>query len=403
MPARCHPRTLFRDVQRRCLSQPGRRRRLVVGLPTATAAARRPWTVSTARWSTPAARRVCGARSRGVHPGRGCGSDRPSWRAATPARSRTRSGKACTRSSPTRSEPGGRMSPRTEAAAASTAPAMPGRRGSRLRSGTYLREIAVDPVDSQILYAGGSRAFKSEAARPPAPRASCAARTAARAWTALDGLAWPFAARIAIDPSNHNRLILGSPGTGFLARTLPGATTGVEGPSAGGAQLAVGRVPQSLAGPGELHAAPRAPGTRGLERLRPAGAGAVAGRPRLRRRDRHAGVVIPAARAGGRSGGGIYLARFEVEGAARSPASSLSCGDGRDRAAKDGGEGGILNPRGGISAYTISNRAPSTARTSLRKGEPLYRAHPLARQVAVTARRSASPSPSGPPAVSRRK
>src|SRR5215510_9744087 len=41
------------------------------------------------------------------------------------------------------------------------------------------------------------------------------------------------------------------------------------------------------------------------------------------------------------------------------------------------------NPRGGISAYTISNRAPSTTRTSLRVRRGLYRVRPdRAREVA---------------------
>jgi photosystem II stability/assembly factor-like uncharacterized protein len=101
---------------------------------------------------------------------------------------------------------------------------------TRLRSGTYFRDVAVDPVDTQVLYAAGSRAFKSGSSASGS-EGLLQSTDGGQTWTSLNGgLAWPFAARIAVDPANHYRLILGSPGAGFLTCTLPGATTGIEDP-----------------------------------------------------------------------------------------------------------------------------------------------------------------------------
>jgi hypothetical protein len=185
---------------------------------------------------------------------------------------------------------------------------------SRLRSGTYLRDVVVDPLDSQILYAGGSRAFKS-GGQAAGSEGILRSENGGQTWTALDGLAWPFAARIAIDPANHSRLILGSPGNGFLARTLPGATTGVEGPIAATSFSLSDAFPNPSPG--------RVSFTLHLER--PARVDwsvcDLQGRVLWRGgRSCDAGLATlawdPGPRAGGRSGGGIYFARFEVEGRA---------------------------------------------------------------------------------------
>src|SRR5262245_3737635 len=123
-----------------------------------------------------------------------------------------------------------------------------GQTWTRLKSGTYLRDVAADPVDAQVLYAAGSRAFKSGSS---ASGSEGILRSAdgGKTWTSLnDGLAWPFAARIAVDPANHQRLILGSPGAGFLTRTLPGPTTGIEAPGAAPAVSLSGPFPNPSAG-----------------------------------------------------------------------------------------------------------------------------------------------------------
>lgn len=91
---------------------------------------------------------------------------------------------------------------------------------SKVRSGTYTRGVAIDPTNSNVIYITSSKAFKGGG---PAAGSEGVLRSAdgGLTWASLsDGLAWPFAAQIVIDPSNVNRLIIGSPGTGFFTRTL---------------------------------------------------------------------------------------------------------------------------------------------------------------------------------------
>lgn len=91
---------------------------------------------------------------------------------------------------------------------------------SKLRDGTYTRGVAIDPTNPNVIYATSSRALKAGA---PAAGSEGVLRSTdgGLTWISLnDDLAWPFAAQIVIDPSNQNRLIIGSPGTGFFARTL---------------------------------------------------------------------------------------------------------------------------------------------------------------------------------------
>jgi hypothetical protein len=96
-----------------------------------------------------------------------------------------------------------------------------------LRAGTYMRDVAVDPVNPQVLYACGSRAFKSGSVAAGS-EGILRSIDGGAAWTSLnDGLPWPFGARIAVDPWNRNRLILGSPGAGFRERILLGEVAGV--------------------------------------------------------------------------------------------------------------------------------------------------------------------------------
>ena len=99
---------------------------------------------------------------------------------------------------------------------------------TRLLSATYLRDVAPDPIYPLVLVAAASRAFKSGSSVSGSEglqRSDDGGVT----WTSLnDGLPWPFAARIAVDPSNHNRLIVGCSGSGFFERTLPGLAVAVE-------------------------------------------------------------------------------------------------------------------------------------------------------------------------------
>jgi photosystem II stability/assembly factor-like uncharacterized protein len=104
----------------------------------------------------------------------------------------------------------------------------------QLKNATYMRDVAIDPTDPNVIYAAASRAFKS-ASSPVGSEGLERSEDGGQTWTSLnDGLAWPFAARIVIDPANNRRLILGSPGNGFFERTLPGASVAVEPPVARG-------------------------------------------------------------------------------------------------------------------------------------------------------------------------
>lgn len=183
---------------------------------------------------------------------------------------------------------------------------------TRLRNATYMRDVAIDPTDPNVLYAAASRAFKtgSSAAGSEGLERSI---DGGLSWTSLnDGLAWPFAARIAIDPANNQRLVLGSPGNGFFERTLPGAAVGVE-PGGASGDLAL-----SNARPNPARGAVAFT----LELARPArvewSVHDLQGREVWRgAQDCGAGIATLAFHpeaAAARLRGGIYFARFGVEG-----------------------------------------------------------------------------------------
>ncbi|MGH7729738.1 MAG: WD40/YVTN/BNR-like repeat-containing protein [Candidatus Eiseniibacteriota bacterium] len=184
---------------------------------------------------------------------------------------------------------------------------------TRLWSATYLRDAAIDPVNLNVLYAGASRAFKSGSS-VTGSEGLARSEDGGQTWTLLnDGLPWPFAARIAIDPANHDRVILGSPGNGFFERTLPAATVGVDLP------LPPSGSPLSHAFPDPSRGAVAFT----LELARPAEVAwsvyDLMGR-RIWNRIERCGVGAvtlgfdPAWVTGPRPRGGIYFARFRVEG-----------------------------------------------------------------------------------------
>jgi hypothetical protein len=184
---------------------------------------------------------------------------------------------------------------------------------SKLRNGTYLRDVAVNPVNPALLYAAGSRVFKSGGS-VTGSEGVLLSINGGQTWTSLnDGLAWPYAGRIAIDPANPDRLIIGSPGAGFFERTLTGVTVGVEPlPAPGGIALSAARPNPA---PGVVAFT--------LELARPArvewSVHDLQGREVWRgAQDCGAGVATlefdPATAAATRLRGGIYFARFGVEG-----------------------------------------------------------------------------------------
>jgi len=89
----------------------------------------------------------------------------------------------------------------------------------KLRTSDFARSVAVDGAG--VIYLTTSPACR---AGGPAEGSEGILRSedGGRTWVSLaDGLAWPFGGPVAIDPANSRRIFLGSPGTGFLVRTLP--------------------------------------------------------------------------------------------------------------------------------------------------------------------------------------
>jgi hypothetical protein len=184
---------------------------------------------------------------------------------------------------------------------------------ARLRNATYMRDVALDPVDPNVIYAAGSRALKSGSSASGS-EGLLRSQDGGQTWASLnDGLPWPFAARIAVDPANHLRLILGSPGAGFFERTLPGQAVAVEPPT----------VPGDLSLSSAFPDPSRAAVAFTLRLARPTrvewSVHDLQGRMIWSGAERRGpGAVTltwdPAQARGARPGGGIYFARFNVEG-----------------------------------------------------------------------------------------
>lgn len=184
---------------------------------------------------------------------------------------------------------------------------------TKLRNATYMRDVAIDPTDPDVLYAAASRAFKTGSSVTGSEGLE-RSLDGGQTWTSLnDGLAWPFAARIALDPANNQRLVLGSPGNGFFERTLTGVAVGVGPGSVPGDPVLSGPRPSPSRGAVAFT----------LELPRPArvewGVHDLQGREVWRgTRECGAGVATlafdPALAAGSRLRAGVYFARFAIEG-----------------------------------------------------------------------------------------
>lgn len=103
---------------------------------------------------------------------------------------------------------------------------------TQVRTGTYCREVAVDPQNDSIVYSTSSKAYKAGgpvAGSDGVMRSSDGGQT----WASLDdGLAWPFAGPIAIDAWNPAKIITGSPGIGFWIRNQATTTADLTRPAA---------------------------------------------------------------------------------------------------------------------------------------------------------------------------
>lgn len=91
---------------------------------------------------------------------------------------------------------------------------------TKLRTGSYCRELAIDRNHPGTLYLTSSRAYKSGGA-PEGSEGVLRSTDGGKTWTPWnEGLAWPFAGPILVDAGNPNRVFVGSPGNGFFRRTI---------------------------------------------------------------------------------------------------------------------------------------------------------------------------------------
>jgi hypothetical protein len=96
-----------------------------------------------------------------------------------------------------------------------------------------MRGVAIDPMDTSILYATSSAAYKAGGSATSGSEGILRSIDGGLTWTSIaDGLAWPFGGPVALDPSNRQRVILGAPGTGFRARTVGGPGPDTTPPAA---------------------------------------------------------------------------------------------------------------------------------------------------------------------------
>jgi hypothetical protein len=88
----------------------------------------------------------------------------------------------------------------------------------KLLSDPYMRGVAIDPVDPNIIYATSSKNWCCGAS-PSGSTGVQRSKDGGLTWKQVnEGLPWPFAWPVEVDPSNHNRVFVGSPGTGFYKR-----------------------------------------------------------------------------------------------------------------------------------------------------------------------------------------
>jgi hypothetical protein len=88
----------------------------------------------------------------------------------------------------------------------------------KLLADPYMRGVAIDPVDPNIIYATSSK-NDCCGGSPYGSNGVQRSINGGQTWVKVnEGLPWPFAWPIEVDPSNHNRVFVGSPGTGFYKR-----------------------------------------------------------------------------------------------------------------------------------------------------------------------------------------
>ena len=95
---------------------------------------------------------------------------------------------------------------------------LPGHGRGRLLSDFFLRDVAVDPKNPNNLYAASS-SNETWGWDDSRSQGFLYSRDGGLTWKqANEGLSWPFAATIAVDPNDPSYVFLGSPGLGFQRR-----------------------------------------------------------------------------------------------------------------------------------------------------------------------------------------
>jgi hypothetical protein len=90
----------------------------------------------------------------------------------------------------------------------------------KLLTDSYARGVAVDPVNSDILYATSSQNYCCGASVSGSTGVS-RSLDGGKTWKQEnDGLSWPFAFPIEVDPTDRTFVFIGSPGDGFFIRTF---------------------------------------------------------------------------------------------------------------------------------------------------------------------------------------
>ncbi len=103
-----------------------------------------------------------------------------------------------------------------------------GRTWEHLLTDHYLHDVAISPSDPNLLFVASSSALYS-GGYDPASRGVLLSTDGGQSWVTFnEGLSWPFASRLLIDPNPPHTLWLGSPGTGYYQRPHPSTRAGRE-------------------------------------------------------------------------------------------------------------------------------------------------------------------------------
>jgi photosystem II stability/assembly factor-like uncharacterized protein len=90
-----------------------------------------------------------------------------------------------------------------------------------LLTNDFLRDVALSPTDPGLLFVASGSALSS-GGYDPASQGVLLSADGGQTWTPFnEGLAWPFANVLLVDPNPPHTLWLGSPGTGYYHHPLP--------------------------------------------------------------------------------------------------------------------------------------------------------------------------------------